>query len=86
MTRCELTQYASNARHRCFKWANPFLFKIESAISAGQSDAELLVLQSEMKELIDLTEESVLSHEKSKLLAILDEIADDNNEVSLISW
>ncbi|XP_076809477.1 zinc finger CCCH-type with G patch domain-containing protein-like isoform X2 [Clavelina lepadiformis] len=33
-----------------------------------------------MKELIDLTEESVLSHEKSKLLAILDEIADDNNE------
>lgn len=52
---------------------NLIIFQIESAISSGQNDDELLSLQQEMKELIGLTEESVLEYKKSNLLTMLDE-------------
>ena len=48
-----------------------FFFQVEAAISSGQNDSELLSLQQEMKELIALTEDSLLAYEKSSMLSHL---------------
>lgn len=44
------------------------LAQVEAAIQNGQDDQDLLELQKEMKDLIQLTEESLLSYEKSNLI------------------
>nr|CAB3267944.1 zinc finger CCCH-type with G patch domain-containing protein-like [Phallusia mammillata] len=47
------------------------LNQVELALSHGQADPELIQLQNDMKELISLTQESLLSYEKSQLISAL---------------
>jgi len=46
--------------------------QVEVAIANGQDDEDLLLLRNEMKELISLTEQSLVSYEKSKLITMVD--------------
>uniref|UniRef100_H2YVP6 Zinc finger CCCH-type with G patch domain-containing protein n=1 Tax=Ciona savignyi TaxID=51511 RepID=H2YVP6_CIOSA len=58
------------------------LSQIEAAISAGQSDPELLILRDDITSLISLTEESLLDYEKSQLMALLSNTDDQEQSSS----